>query len=105
VAHVPVISLLKQKQLLLLYIVSDLRKPSSLGFKPRTDFQSCSLCSCILPTRTNCGFSTVLFLCIVSKLQKPSSLEVESRTYFHDLTFVPVILLLKQTTLVSVLFF
>jgi hypothetical protein len=73
--------------ILLLCLVSELKKLSSPGLKPRTVFQGCGLCFCNLlaPKENNFGLGTIILLCLVSKLQKQFSLSLETRTLFPGL--------------------
>jgi hypothetical protein len=93
--------------ILLSFLIPELQIPSSPGLEPRTDFRRRFLCFCNLPTETNnFGLGIILLSCLVSELKKQSSpgLELENR-FFWVVAFVPIISLLKQTTMALVLFF
>jgi hypothetical protein len=70
---------------LLSCLVSEVQKPSSPVFEPRTDFGDCGLCSCNLLAKINkFRLGTVLLSCLVSELQKPPSPGLELRTIFRS---------------------
>jgi hypothetical protein len=63
-------------------------------------FRVCDLSSCNLLSETNNSVLCTVLSCLVFELLKPSSPGLEPRTFFGFVTFVSVISLPKQTTLV-----
>jgi hypothetical protein len=105
VTLVSAVSLPKQKKNFSLhcssvFIFLELQKLSSLGLKPRADFQGCGLCSCNLLAGTNSfGFGAVLLLYLVSKLQNNLHWGLNPGEFVRIVMFIPVNFYLKQTDL------